>query len=102
MRTDMRELKMTKMFKTGMWMKKYKSATWKRTWLWSTSPSIGFLDKGRLLPHEKVCDVTTATRSKDSKGKSRYSGTSHLKGTQYHGPFMYWLLVFGVSTVSRP
>ena len=70
-------------YKVAFWMRKHKAMTWKRTWVWSTSPSIAELDLGPMLPHERVCDVQTTVQWKDGSGRKRFQGNANLKTTQY-------------------
>ena len=52
----------TKTFKVSMWMRKFKSYTWKRTWLWSTSQEIARLDLGPMTSQERETAITTVDR----------------------------------------
>lgn len=71
-----------KMYKTAFWMKKHGGMTWKRTWMWGSSPHIECLDLGPLLPAEKPTEVRTTKTWIDKDGKKRWQGTDQLKGTQ--------------------
>lgn len=63
---------------------KHKALTWKRTWIWSTSPIIQRLDLGCLTAEERPTTVKTTTSWTDPKtGKKKFQGNRHLKGTQY-------------------
>ena len=66
-------------------MRKFKAMTWKRTWLWSSSPHIEKLNLGPMTPEERVCEIKTTTSSVDKEGKKRFSGNKNLKGTQHLG-----------------
>lgn len=79
----------TKMFKIAFWMKKHLAMTWKRTWMWSTSPRVSRLDLGPLLPSEKVSTVQTTKRKKTQDGKVKWQGTKDLKGTQFFDRNLY-------------
>ena len=71
-------------YKVSFWMKKHKALTWKRTWIWSTSPIIQRLDLGCLTAEERPTTVKTTTSWTDPKtGKKKFQGNRHLKGTQY-------------------
>ncbi|CAK9102213.1 unnamed protein product [Durusdinium trenchii] len=70
------------MYKTAFWMKKHGGMTWKRTWMWGSSPHIECLDLGPLLPAEKPTEVRTTKTWIDKDGKKRWQGTDQLKGTQ--------------------
>lgn len=69
------------MYKTAFWMRKHLSFTWKRTWYWSTSPSIKNLDLGPMTASEKVTSVKT-TKRWVADGKKKWQGTKDLKATQ--------------------
>lgn len=73
-------------WKISFWMRKHAAMTWKRTWVWSTSDIVKYLDLGPLTEQERVCDVkTTRTWTDPRTGKKKFQGNRNLKGTQYHG-----------------
>ena len=84
------------MFKIAFWMKKHLAMTWKRTWMWSTSPRVSQLDLGPLLPSEKVSTVQTTKRKKTKDGKVKWQGTKDLKGTQFFDRNLYHRLFFRI------
>lgn len=68
------------------WMAHYGAKTAKRHYLFSNSPAVGKLDKGRLVGWKKVAkDKQTAVHYRDSSGQLRYKGTGQLKATQILG-----------------
>jgi hypothetical protein len=69
-------------------MRKHLAATWKRTWLWSTSSRIRALDLGQLLPSERKTLVKTTIRKKGRDGKVKWQGSRALKGTQHFDSIM--------------
>lgn len=71
----------TKTFKVSMWMRKFKSYTWKRTWLWSTSEEIRHLDLGPMTPEERETGITTVDRQ-ERNGRSCWTANENLKQTQ--------------------
>ena len=79
----------SKVFKTSFWMRKHLAATWKRTWVWSTSERIRALDLGRLLPTERETKVKTTVRKRDKDGKMKWQGSRALKGTQHFDGIYY-------------
>jgi len=64
-------------------MRKYASLSWKRTWVWATTPLIASLDLGAMTPQERLGSKTLTTRYKDSKGRTRFKGNKSLKTSQY-------------------
>ena len=78
----------SQVFKTAFWMRKHLALTWKRTWIWSTSPRVRNLDLGPLLPSEKSTTVKTTRRWTNKDGKKKWQGTRALKGTQYFARIM--------------
>ena len=78
-------LGLAKTDKVAMWMRKFASFTWKRTWLWSTSPEIHRLDLGPMTSSEKETQCSTTTRSVNKNGKVFWTGNANLKPTQFPG-----------------
>ena len=70
-------------YKIGFWMRKYSSLSWKRTWVWSSTPLISALDLGPMTEEERLTSRPTTTRYKDAKGKNRFKGNKNLKLSQY-------------------
>ena len=70
-------------YKIAFWMRKYSSLSWKRTWVWSSTPLIRALDLGPLTEQERFTSRPTTTRYKDAKGKTRFKGNTNLKRSQY-------------------
>lgn len=70
------------LFRQAFWMKLHGHLCLKRTALWSVSPAIRLLDLGPIQKSIHKSLVSTATKYKDAKGKTRYKGSSDLKGTQ--------------------
>ncbi|CAE7227590.1 unnamed protein product [Symbiodinium sp. CCMP2456] len=68
-------------YKVSMWMRKFQSFTWKRTWLWSSSDLIYRLDLGPLTEEEKANSVKTVTRTTQN-GKECWTANDKLKPTQ--------------------
>ena len=71
-----------KVWKVAFWMRKFGALSWKRTWLWSNSRSIGALDKGRLTRQERNTARPTTTRYRDKSGKLKFKGNGNLKKSQ--------------------
>ena len=69
-------------YKVAMWMRKFRSFTWKRTWLWSTSPEIYKLDLGPMTSSERKTTCTTTVRSVNGDGKACWTANANLKPTQ--------------------
>ena len=69
-------------YKVAMWMRKFRSFTWKRTWLWSTSPEIYKLDLGPMTSSERKTTCTTTVRSVNKDGKACWTANANLKPTQ--------------------
>ena len=69
-------------YKTAFWMRKHLAMTWKRTWVWSTSPRIASLDLGAMTPEERVTSVRTTKRWRTRDGDIKWQGTAELKATQ--------------------
>ena len=63
-------------------MRKHGGMTWKRTWMWGTTPRLQELDLGPLTPAEREGCVSTTTIRVDRDGRKRWRGNDHLKGTQ--------------------
>ena len=64
----------------------------KRTALWSSSSSIGLFWAGKLkeIKYEQECkrrgDTPRPCKTyKDAEGRTRFHGTSELKGTEFFG-----------------
>ena len=72
----------TKTYRVAFWMRKFGSMSFKRTWVWSTSPSIQSLDLGSLTAEEKETSVSLTTRYKDAKGRTKFKGNGKLKPSQ--------------------
>ena len=73
---------LAKVWRVRFWMKHYKSATAKSTCLWSNSSIVSIFNLGRLSRAQLRSDVRTTDRYVDSKGRVRFKGNKHLKGTQ--------------------
>ncbi|CAL1136134.1 unnamed protein product, partial [Cladocopium goreaui] len=71
-------------YKIAFWMRKYSSLSWKRTWVWSSTPLIRALDLGPLTEQERFTSRPTTTRYKDAKGKTRFKGNTNLKRSQQY------------------
>ena len=71
-------------YKVSMWMRKFQSFTWKRTWLWSSSDRIYRLDLGPLTQEEKENSARTVTRTMKD-GKECWTANDNLKPTQLPG-----------------
>ena len=69
-------------YKVAMWMRKFRSFTWKRTWLWSTSPEIYRLDLGPMTSSERQTECSTTVRSINKDGKACWTANENLKPTQ--------------------
>ena len=67
-------------------MRHYNGATDKPHFAYSNSPYIRQLDKGRLQRAQQQDStknvIKTCVKYKDSHGRTRYKGTSELKGTE--------------------
>lgn len=73
-------------------MAHYGSGTAKRHYLYSNSPHVRFLDKGRLVGWKRVAEhKQSARRYRDRKGVKRYVGTKNLRNTESFGcSFDFW------------
>ena len=85
-------------YKVSFWMKKHKSLTWKRTWIWSTSPIIQRLDLGCLTAEERPTTVKTTTSWTDpTTGKKSFKETGTWREHSIFGcmtyRFWFWITV---------
>ena len=71
----------TKTYKQGLWLGKYGHVIPKRTLLYSNSPFLRKLDRGKLLKEERGGD-SGVRKYKDKKGRTRVVGSPKLKTTQ--------------------
>ena len=74
----------TKTYKVSMWMRKFQSFTWKRTWLWSCSNLIHRLDLGPMTSAEREGTIST-TKKTEKHGKTSWTANANLKPTQRLG-----------------
>lgn len=75
---------MTKLYRTGFWMKHFNSLSPKRTRLWSHSWGVSFFNRGKLGKKKGKCKGKTSTTKIyfDKQGKKRFTAASGLKQTQ--------------------
>ena len=70
------------MYRQPFWQKHYDHPNFKRTKVWGNTRSIAFLDCGPLDRKKHRNETATTVKYKDSKGRVRYKGSSHLRKTQ--------------------
>ena len=71
----------------SFWMGHYNARTPKRHVLFANSPAIGLLDLGKLTKRaRRTTAPKTCVSYVDGRGRRRYKGTKHLKGTESLGP----------------
>ena len=73
-----------KVWTASFWRLHFGSGSPKRTRVWSNSWEIRRLDLGPVSKAMiAACEIKTVKKYVDGSGKSRFSGSSSLKGTQY-------------------
>ena len=70
-----------KVTRVAFWMAHYLSKTPKRQYMYSNSPKIGLVNKGRLMLARGRVRSNTTRRIK-TNGQEKYYGTRHLQETQ--------------------
>ena len=78
---------LAQVFQQFFWMRHHGGPTPKRTMLLSSVKRIGIMDRGRLVQKGTHLKSNLVRKYVDGSGKSRWQGTSSLKGSQplsYH------------------
>lgn len=74
-----------KVFTQTFWMKAFGSRTPKRTVVFSNSSYIRLLDTGRMKKADLKSEVETTVKYTARDGQPRFTGSKHLKSTQFLG-----------------